>query len=221
MYLKTKVIQMARNKYPELTVEKILEVAKRLFLEKGYDQTTIQDIVDELGGLTKGAIYHHFKSKEDIMNALGDKMFLNNNPFIDVEKRNDLNGLQKIQKAMLLNQEDSDRSTLSRNAIPLLNNSRILVGMMQSQQRYLTPAFEKLINEGIEDGSIKTQYAKELSELLPILELWLMPSVFPATEEEIHHKVLFIKELFEKMGVPIFNDEISSMINEVMDKTKK
>lgn len=212
---------MARNKYPELTVEKILEVAKRLFLEKGYDQTTIQDIVDELGGLTKGAIYHHFKSKEDIMNALGDKMFLNNNPFIDVEKRNDLNGLQKIQKAMLLNQEDSDRSTLSRNAIPLLNNSRILVGMMQSQQRYLTPAFEKLINEGIEDGSIKTQYAKELSELLPILELWLMPSVFPATEEEIHHKVLFIKELFEKMGVPIFNDEISSMINEVMDKTKK
>lgn len=212
---------MARNKYPELTVEKILEVAKRLFLEKGYDQTTIQDIVDELGGLTKGAIYHHFKSKEDIMNALGDKMFLNNNPFIDVERCNDLNGLQKLQKAMLLNQEDSDRSTLSRKAIPLLNNPRILVGMMESQRKYLTPAFEKLINEGIEDGSIKTQYAKELSELLPILELWLMPSVFPATEEEIHHKVLFIKELFDNMGVPIFNEEISSMINEVMDKTKK
>ncbi len=212
---------MARNKYPELTVEKILEVAKRLFLEKGYEQTTIQDIVDELGGLTKGAIYHHFKSKEDIMNALGDKMFLNNNPFIDVERRDDLNGLQKLQKAMLLNQEDSDRSTLSRKAIPLLNNPRILVGMLESQQKYLTPAFEKLINEGIEDGSIKTQYAKELSELLPILELWLMPSVFPATEEEIHHKVLFIKELFDSMGVPIFNEEISSMINTVMDKTQK
>ena len=39
---------MARNKYPEVTVEKILEVAQRLFLEKGYDGTTIQDIVDEL-----------------------------------------------------------------------------------------------------------------------------------------------------------------------------
>ena len=52
---------MARNKYPEITVEKILEVAQRLFLEKGYENTTIQDIVDELGGLTKGAIYHHFK----------------------------------------------------------------------------------------------------------------------------------------------------------------
>ena len=58
---------MARNKYPELTVEKILEVSQRLFLEKGYEQTTIQDIVDNLGGLTKGAVYHHFKSKEEII----------------------------------------------------------------------------------------------------------------------------------------------------------
>ena len=71
---------MARNKYPELTVEKILEVSQRLFLEKGYEQTTIQDIVDNLGGLTKGAVYHHFKSKEEIINALGDKMYLSNNP---------------------------------------------------------------------------------------------------------------------------------------------
>ena len=47
---------MARNKYPEVTVEKILDVSQRLFLEKGYDATTIQDIVDDLGGLTKGAL---------------------------------------------------------------------------------------------------------------------------------------------------------------------
>lgn len=48
---------MARNKYPEQTVELILETARRLFLEKGYEATTIQDIVDGLGGLTKGAVY--------------------------------------------------------------------------------------------------------------------------------------------------------------------
>lgn len=52
---------MARNKYPELTRERILDTAERLFLEKGYENTTIQDIVDALGDLTKGAVYHHFK----------------------------------------------------------------------------------------------------------------------------------------------------------------
>ena len=61
---------MARNKYPEETVEKILTAARRLFLEKGYEKTTIRDIVDQLGGLTKGAVYHHFKSKEEIMDAI-------------------------------------------------------------------------------------------------------------------------------------------------------
>ena len=61
---------MARNKYPEVTVEKILEVAERLFWEKGHDDTTIQNIIDGLGGLTKGAVYHHFKSKEEILDAL-------------------------------------------------------------------------------------------------------------------------------------------------------
>ncbi len=76
---------MARNKYPEVTVEKILEVSQRLFLTNGYDNTTIQDIVEELGGLTRGAIYHHFKSKEEIMDALVNKMFLEKNP-LDIVK---------------------------------------------------------------------------------------------------------------------------------------
>lgn len=44
---------MSRNKYPEETVNLILDVSQRLFIEKGYDNTTIQDIIDELGGLTR------------------------------------------------------------------------------------------------------------------------------------------------------------------------
>lgn len=66
--------KMARNKYPEVTVQRILDASMKLFLEKGYENTTIQDIVDELGDLSKGAIYHHFKSKEDIIQAVGDKV---------------------------------------------------------------------------------------------------------------------------------------------------
>ena len=50
---------MSRNKYPEETVKRILDVAQRLFLEKGYENTSIQDIIDGLGGLSKGAVYHH------------------------------------------------------------------------------------------------------------------------------------------------------------------
>lgn len=45
---------MARNKHPEETVHLILDVAFRLFMEKGYEHTSVQDIIDQLGGLARG-----------------------------------------------------------------------------------------------------------------------------------------------------------------------
>jgi len=55
---------MARNAHPEVTRNRILDAAQQLFITKGYEHTSIQNIVDELGDLSKGAIYHHFKSKK-------------------------------------------------------------------------------------------------------------------------------------------------------------
>jgi AcrR family transcriptional regulator len=60
---------MPRKNDSQQTINKIVEVAARLFAEKGYEQTTIQDIVDGLG-MSKGAIFHHFGSKEDIVEAV-------------------------------------------------------------------------------------------------------------------------------------------------------
>lgn len=50
---------MARNKHPEETVKLILDAASELFIEKGYDGTSLQDIINKTK-LSKGAIYHHF-----------------------------------------------------------------------------------------------------------------------------------------------------------------
>ncbi len=212
---------MARNKYPEVTVEKILEAAQKLFLEKGYDQTTIQDIVDELGGLTKGAIYHHFKSKEDIMDALGDKMFLDHNPFDEVRNRSDLNGLQKMKMVMIQNQLDQERQEISKQALPILKNPRILAGIIDSNRRILSPLWLELIEEGRRDGSIQTEYAKELSELLPLLSVWMMPAVFPADEAQMQRKLIFIKEMFAAMGLPVFDDDIVNLVKRVFPEMEQ
>ena len=204
---------MARNKYPEITVEKILEAAQRLFLEKGYEHTTIQDIVDELGGLTKGAVYHHFKSKEDIICALSDKLFAENNPFAAVKQRKDLNALQKMREAVKLNQQNTQEKQLNIEALPLLKNPRILVEMIQSNHHQLTPLWRDLLEEGIADGSIQTEFPKEIAELIPLLgDVWLYPNLFPATEEELVHRFFFFKEMLEKMGAPIIDDELAELV---------
>lgn len=213
---------MARNKYPEVTVEKILDAAMRLFLEKGYDNTTIQDIVDELDGMTKGAVYHHFKSKEEIMDAVGDRMFLENNPFEMVMGRSDLNGLEKLREMVRLNQSDRGRMDMNIQSLPILKNPRVLAGIVESNRTLLTPYFYRLIEEGNRDGSIHTAYAKEISELIPLLtSLWLAPTIYPATAQEMLKKFAFIGEMLEKMGVPIMNEEILQLVEQYFNEIEE
>ena len=210
---------MARNKYPEVTVERILDVSQRLFLEKGYENTTIQDIVDELGGLTKGAVYHHFKSKEEIMDAVGDRMFFSNNPFEAVRGRTDLNGLQKLREAVRLNQSDKERVRLTAQSIPIAKSPRLLQEMIISNRKVLTPYFLELIEEGNRDGSMHTNYPREIAELLPLLtSLWLLPSVYPAGREQMKRKFLFLGEMLEKMGVPLMDDSIRALVDDFFDQ---
>lgn len=53
----------------EETRERILDAARRLFVERGYAGTSIRDIAEDLR-MTKGSLYYHFSSKEELLNAL-------------------------------------------------------------------------------------------------------------------------------------------------------
>ena len=205
---------MSRNKYPEITVEKILQVSQRLFSEKGYDNTKIQDIADELG-MTKGAIYHHFKSKEEIMDVLGDTMFVNNNPFEIVKKRNDLNGLEKMKYVINLNQSNEQMIELTNQALPLLENPQILAKMFESNYQYLLPYWLELIEEGQKDGSIKTNQPKELAELLILTDLWMVPSLFPGNVNDIKNRYKFVTIMLGKMGLPLYDEEMLEKIDKL------
>ena len=210
---------MARNKYPEVTVERILDAAQRLFLEKGYDNTTIQDIVDELGGLTKGAVYHHFKSKEEIMDAVGDRMFFANNPFEAVKKRSDLSGLEKLREVIRLNNADEQRTELTLQSVPVAKNPRLLAEMLISNRKVLTPCFRELIDEGLADGSIFTEYPREISELLPMLtSLWLLPSIYPASKAEQRRKFDFIFAMLDKFGIPLYDESMRETVDRFFEK---
>ena len=202
---------MARpvKKTPDEWRKEILDATKMLFASKGYEETSISDIMDMAGG-AKGMFYRFFQSKEDIMHALGNQIFFEDNPFDAIKERDDLNGLQKIKSLLVLNQSDAERNQLNMQAIPILKDPHILAAAVEENRRVLTPLWLGLLEEGKNDGSIKTEYIKELSELLPLINFWLMPTVFPATEEEIHHKYRFVIDVLDYMGLPIFDEEAVS-----------
>ena len=199
---------MARNKYPEETVEKILTAAAQLFLEKGYEQTTIQDIVDNLGGLTKGAVYHHFKSKAEIMDALCDRMFYEGNPFEKVRERRDLNGLEKMKEVVRLTQEP-EWASLGSQSMGMLKDPHMLAKSLEDNRQLVVPRWLELIEEGIADGSIRTEYPQEAAELLSLLDtLWMNPTIFPTTREGVLNKFRCAAEIFAHLGVPVIDDEM-------------
>lgn len=204
---------MARpvKKTPEEWKKEILIAAQNMFISKGYEDTSISDIMDMAGG-AKGMFYRFFQSKEEVMHALGNQMFFEDNPFEAVKERKDLNGLQKIRLLLSLNQSDAEWNQINMQAIPILKDPHILAAAVGENRRVLTPLWLELLEEGIKDGSIETEYIKELSELLPLINFWLMPSVFPATEEELLHKYRFVTEALACMGLPLYDDDMISFI---------
>ncbi len=219
--------QMPRNKYPEETVQKILDVSLKLFLEKGYEETTVLDIVNNLGGLTRGAFYHHFKSKEEVLDALGDKMFFENNPFEKVRGEKGLSGLEKIKKVIKLQYQNQEQQELNLMSVPLLNNPRILADYIENNQRIVAPFFEELFQEGVADGSIKdVKYPKALCSIFTmVIDIWFVPSIFSCSKDELIERLYFARDMFDALGLPVIDEEIlqysKQTIERVMQNTDK
>lgn len=144
---------MARNKYPEETKKLIIEKATELFLQKGYENTTVQDIIDNLGGLTKGAVYHHFSSKKDILLAVMTSIYAENHLLSDWEKvvkDESLNGKEKIKKMFALSLTDPDEMRFASMKVDYKKSPELLSDYLNKSVNHLAPCyFEPAINDGI------------------------------------------------------------------------
>lgn len=199
---------MARNKYPEETVKRILDVAEELFMTRGYERTTMADIVDGLGGLTKGAVYHHFKSKEDIFEAVFERA---NRPVIErIEHIMGDRSLTGHQKLLALDAASSDGPSAEmwramRLSADPVRHARILAreyaDVIETAHRYIEP----VIREGIADGSIACAHPREAAEAMMLLSnLWVVPLFCPLTEEsEYGRRVEVFMDITRTLGIEL------------------
>ena len=215
---------MARNKYPEETVNLIVDVSAKLFIEKGYDQTSIQDIIDHLGGLSKGAIYHHFKSKEEILIAVFDKIGSSVEPeMAKIRDDKSLNGMQKLKKMFASSLEEPDQMQMMAACPRLLDNPKLLSVHIASTIYDSIPNYvEPVVMEGVADGSIQTDYPNELAQfIIWMSNLWLNPLVYKMTDEELTKKIAFFTQLMDSMGIPVMDNALQDRIQKMHSLIKK
>lgn len=205
---------MPRNKYPEETVQKILDASLKLFLEKGYEETTVLDIISEMGGLTRGAFYHHFKSREEVFDALCEKLFYESNPFEKAKSHKELNGLEKLKCVLRTSFDETEHHQLSMASMQLMGSPAFLKKLIESNQE-LAPMYQELIEEGIQDGSIQSEQPKLLADLFVLLtNFWSIPTIYPMTADETWQKFLMIKSIMDNLGLPVIDDEIAKLCKE-------
>ncbi|MBI6215512.1 TetR/AcrR family transcriptional regulator [Proteus sp. DFP240708] len=69
MSLEEQITDKPRTKPAEVRLEELMNAAEALFLDKGFDATTVSDIVKK-AGVAKGTYYHYFSAKTDVLDAL-------------------------------------------------------------------------------------------------------------------------------------------------------
>lgn len=209
---------MARNKYPEETVQLILDVSYRLFMEKGYEYTSIQDIIDNLRGLSKGAIYHHFKSKEEILIAVIDRMTSESNRLLaKIREQSDLNGREKLKMSFRKSLDRPVQDEIFAAAPNFRNNPKLFWSLLHDTIKEAVPNYiQPIIEQGVRDGTIQTDYPKQFAELIILVaNVWMNPMIFEDTMEESFGKAMVFQQMMKGLGLEIIDEKIIDRLLEL------
>lgn len=217
---------MPRNKYPDVTVKKILDVSLELFLEKGFEQTTVLDIVAGLEGMTRGAFYHHFKSKDEVLDTILEQSFSGDKPeLLEIMQNENLNGLQRLQEVMKLEMkrnadEDTGGTTnVVRLYINLAKSPRFFYEKFKNDL-HTVEFFEPLIEQGMADGSIRQGNPKLYAELLMLLvNHWMFPELYPSNNcaKTMVEKGMMASEILSFLGFDVLDDEMGMIFESLVE----
>ena len=202
---------MPRNKYPEVTEKAILDTAKRLFLEHGYEHVTLQDIA-EACGLTRGAIYHHFHGKEEMLDAVTTYMFHETVPCREIQEDTSRNGLEKLQRLIIASVSNREQLQMYRMLSRTFYQSpKLVCAYLLSCRTSVVPMTRTFLEEGVSDGSITVDSPQIAAEVVAVFtNLLLSPLVFSSTGPVFQRKVACVSTMLESIGLPLINDQVSA-----------
>jgi AcrR family transcriptional regulator len=148
------------------TREQIIQVAGRLFLQRNYDGVSIQDITRAVG-MTKGALYHHFTSKEQLFEEVAHNLVGTARTDFSALPGDSLRGFYMTLVANTRSRDDADREAKRPNAMEsginaynlLWDAVRILPGFRASMESYNTlehAAWTEAIQAAMDRGEIRS-----------------------------------------------------------------
>lgn len=145
--------------------EEILDAAEKLFGTKGFDHTSTNDILEAVG-IARGTLYYHFKSKEEILDGVIER--ISNRLMSDAGKvirDTELPVLERLTKAILALNVESEIGHEVMEQVHRPQNALMHQKMQQQLLDGITPLFTELVKEGVRQGICHTDYPGEVVEM--------------------------------------------------------
>ena len=162
----------------------ILDAARRLFLSKGYEATTIEDVLGAVG-IAKGTLYHHFPGKEAILDAIVMRTT------DAIEERADRAARNASQPAparflAVVTAARAPREDIElAQQLRLTGNLRFHVLSMTEGYARLVPILTRVVEEGVASGELSTPDPHGSVEVILAAGLTLLEGgIFPPTEDD-------------------------------------
>ena len=157
-------------KDPEIRRAEIMDASMLLFMEKGYANTTTQDIVDKVN-ISRGLLYYHFKNKEDILYCLverySEKLLRDIHVIVNDDDKTAIEKIRAFIDATIISTDNvSAEGTELQKTVDLKENRYMLDKLSHKLIEKLTIYFERIINQGISEKVFSVKYPSETAEFL-------------------------------------------------------
>ena len=194
-------VVVSNGKEAEERKKEILDIAAELFTTKGYDNTSTSDILDRVG-IARGTIYYHFKSKEEILDTLIDRMTQGIVHNVKAALSCEASAPQKIMSFIGATRVDSAIGKEITDQAHKPQNALMHQKMMNSLLAELTPIAAGIIKDGMKEGSFSTNYPEETAEMLLIYSSIVFDDMNEMTKAEQEKKAAgFVFNMERLLGV--------------------
>ncbi len=179
----------------------ILDAAEQLFVTKGFDGTSTNDILERVG-IARGTLYYHFTSKEEILDAMIGRMtetLLKKAG--QIARQKDKPVLQRLTETMLALNVDGDLGNEIMEQVHKPQNALMHQKMQDKLLKGVVPLFAGLIEEGIAQGICQTDYPAEAAEMLLVYSNTAFDALAEGSRDE--RKIAgFIYHMERLLGMP-------------------
>lgn len=144
----------------------MIDAAESLFMDRGFEQTSVSDIVQRVG-VAHGLFYYYFDSKEDIIDAIVDRMLQESvQRAEDISRNSSLDALEKMRQFILQMFDIKKSKTYLIGYFLQKKNLLFYHKWVEKSMERITPFLVRIIEQGIEEGYFDTPYPREAWEFI-------------------------------------------------------